>query len=300
MKTDWRDFEAAVAAFLAALDPSSRVSHDVQLPDEDTGAPRQRDVWIETSFGGHVAIRILVSCKRKKAKIDQQDMDAFIGELRSSGAHKGILYSYSGFTSRALEKAARRGISCCVLYRNQESALPAVLDFVGYYLTENVQLSLSPAPSGSGPDWSEVIELPALGDDRHRAAVDVLADDFRADEAELRERLGPLPPPGRGVETSVILPGAKESSRLVLISQWMIYRAKVECWLVNGSYSVTEKDFKGSFSTPAIDTWSSHPGPGWERIGLEELGDAKSFSVIFRLASDVADGVRAWAGAKIG
>lgn len=295
MDKEWRDFEAAVAMFLAALDPSARVSHDVQLPDADTGAPRQRDVWIETNFGGHIPIKILVSCKRKKAKVDQQDIDAFIGELRSAGAHKGVLYSHSGFTKHALAKAAKQQISCCILYRGREAVLPEVLDFTAYYLAENVQLAVLPASSVPVPDWRRVIELPALGDDAGRAAIDVLADLFRADEGALRERIAEIPPPVRHVEAFVILPGADTPSRLLLTSRWVVHRAKVECWLVDGSYSVTDGDFKGSFSTPSIDTWSNDPGPGWERIDVAEMTSARSFSAIYRTAPDVAAGVRAWA-----
>lgn len=295
METEWRDFEAAVATFLAALDPLSRVSHDVQLPDADTGAPRQRDVWIETSFGGHIPIKILVSCKRKKAKVNQQDMDAFIGELQSAGARKGVLYSHSGFTKHALAKAAKQQISCCILYRGRKTVLPEVLDFIAYYLAENVQLALLPVPPGPVPEWKRVIELPALGDGAGRAAIDVLADLFRADEGALRERIAEIPPPVRHVEASVLLPGADSPSRLLLTSRWVVHRAKLECWLVDGSYSVIDGDFKGRFSTPSIDTWSSDPGPGWERIDEADMASARSFSAIYRTAPDVATGVRAWA-----
>jgi hypothetical protein len=42
----------------------------------------------------------------------------------------------------------------------------------------------------------------------------------------------------------------------------------MEAWLVNGSYSFTDQDFKGSIATLAIDTWNAEPGPGWEPIAL--------------------------------
>jgi hypothetical protein len=61
-------------------------------------------------------LKILVSCKKYKRKLDQQDIDAFNGELISSGAHKGVIYSYSGFNKYAIEKCKVLGISCCKLY----------------------------------------------------------------------------------------------------------------------------------------------------------------------------------------
>ncbi|MFA5923837.1 MAG: hypothetical protein WC856_21515 [Methylococcaceae bacterium] len=63
----WKEFELAVASFLSALDPNAMVTHDAILPDEDTGEPRQRDIWIETQVCHHFNIKILVSCKRYKA-----------------------------------------------------------------------------------------------------------------------------------------------------------------------------------------------------------------------------------------
>ena len=63
----------------------SPAMNDAMIPDKDTGEPRQRDVWIETKVCDHFPLKILVSCKRYKAKLNQQHLDAFIGELRSSG-----------------------------------------------------------------------------------------------------------------------------------------------------------------------------------------------------------------------
>ncbi len=43
----WKDYELAVARFIAAISTNARVTHDIQIPDRDTGLPRQRDVWVE-------------------------------------------------------------------------------------------------------------------------------------------------------------------------------------------------------------------------------------------------------------
>ena len=58
---------------------------------------------------------------------------------------------------------------------------------------------------------------------------------------------------------------------LQLQSGWTRYRAKMDAWRVNGSYSLTSNDFKGSISTPAVDTRSPHPGPGWEEIDEQDM-----------------------------
>ena len=62
-------------------------------------------------------------------------MDAFIGELLSSGAQKGVIYSFSGFTKPAIDKAQAKGISCCRLYQDETTNLPESLLFDAYLLT---------------------------------------------------------------------------------------------------------------------------------------------------------------------
>src|SRR4051794_21313108 len=107
MTPDWEKFELAVATFCQALALNATVTHDVMIPDVDTGLPRQRDVWIEARICDHFVVKILVSCKRYSRKVDSQMLDAFIGELLSSGAHKGVIYSLVGFTRGALAKAKK-------------------------------------------------------------------------------------------------------------------------------------------------------------------------------------------------
>jgi hypothetical protein len=68
---------------------------------------------------------MLISCKRKKARMSQQDIDHFSGELFHSGAHMGLLYAHGGFTQPALTKAKALGISCFTLYENQPADMPA-------------------------------------------------------------------------------------------------------------------------------------------------------------------------------
>lgn len=66
----WEKFEIAVAKFIDALDEKSIVKHDVDIPDQDTGEDRQRDVWIEAKIANHFSVSVLVSCKRWKKKLN--------------------------------------------------------------------------------------------------------------------------------------------------------------------------------------------------------------------------------------
>ena len=56
-----------------------------------------------------------------------------------------------------------------------------------------------------------------------------------------------------------------------LDGRFRIFRASFDSWLVSGSYSFANEDFKGSVSTPFIDRFSDHPGPGWQEISRDEV-----------------------------
>jgi Restriction endonuclease len=162
----WQRFEVAVASFCAALDPSAKVSHNVKTPDRDTGTPRQRDVWIEARLCDHFPVKALVSCKRYKRKLNQQDMDTFLGELRSSQAQVGVLYSYSGFSKNAVSKGRAAGVSCCRLYADQPPDLPELISFASYFWRSRIELQL-PAPPISGlgtGNLAPIVPYPKWGD----------------------------------------------------------------------------------------------------------------------------------------
>lgn len=147
---DWGKFELAVKNLVAALDPNAKVKHNAKLPDLDTGKLRQRDVWVEAKVCNVYPFKILISCKRWSRKISQQDLDAFIGELRSSGAQKGVLYSFKGFSKPAIEKAKRLGISCCKLYQDEVPDIPKSLIISFYCCNSSYRLRIN---SEAFNDW---------------------------------------------------------------------------------------------------------------------------------------------------
>ena len=276
----WRAFEEAVAAFVQALSPEAVVTHDIKLPDLHTGRLRQRDVWIETSFAGHFRISILVSCKHKKAKLSQQDIDAFAGELMSSSAQKGVLYASSGFTKGALEKAERLGISCCVLLDNQPAPIPAVLSFPSFCFNERYRLKLL---GNTRPDGlSTVAELFEMYDGSGRRPVDALVEGYEkfcSEQTFSSPVLADLPVGSIGVEISHPKLGAPLT--VILVTEWVGYQARTDAFLVSGSYSFTDKDFRGSVATPAVDMHSVHPGPGWELIDPNDPPASAGLSTAF-------------------
>jgi len=110
----WKAFEQAVAKFIRALDPKAEVLENAKPPDIDTGRKRQRDVMVKATVCGHYPVPILVSCKLKKRRLSQEDIDHFVGEIRSANAVMGVIYA-KGFAQPAIEKARKLNIPCCIL-----------------------------------------------------------------------------------------------------------------------------------------------------------------------------------------
>jgi hypothetical protein len=81
---------------------------------------------------------------------------------------------------------------------------------------------------------------------------------------------------------------------LRLSSDWSVYRAKPEAWLLNGSYSFSTDAFAGSSSTPFVDQGGTHPGPGWDLIQTEEIDETRTRVLIYSHGGEFVTGLRAW------
>jgi len=263
----WEQFEKAVAAFVQALTPNAVVKHSPRLPDKHTGHPRQRDVWVEAVVG-MFPVKILISCKRLKRSINELDMDAFVGELDSSGAHKGVVYAFSGFTAPALTKAKALGISCCKLYQNSPAELPDSLMFVFYCCGQSWQLKLnSEALDYWGTaTFDEVFSIRNQSGDSKSLLEMLLAGFTEGEEKAVHDVTGTGRFPKDWMTSLEIRVESNDVPplRISLCGKWKIYRAKVEAHLLNGSYSFTENSFAGSQTSPSIDMQGRDPGPGWE------------------------------------
>lgn len=265
LEPEWKSFEVAVAEFLKRLEPGAQITHDVYLPDADTGKPRQRDVWVQARVAG-VPIRILVSCKHYKRKLNQQDLDAFVGELSASNAHAGIVYSRSGFTDNAIEKGKARGISCCRLYQGQPADIPELIFFTTYLwrpIAEIVVVSgLDDRPTLT---WQELFDC----SDKDGSLLDQLDSACRlaTDSTKQEIETGNARPDmiyvvNMGFDA---IPGFGDF-KVRVTHRWRVFRAKRASHSVMGSYAETDGTFLGQVVSPAIDTWSSEPGPGWEEV----------------------------------
>jgi hypothetical protein len=259
----WKEFELAVAKFVAAIASDARVTHDVELPDADTGKPRQRDVWVEWSIGGHFPVKALISCKYVNSPLDQLDIDHFNGEFLSANAHVGIIYARKGFNTNAIEKARVLGFHCCRLFRNEPAELPELLIGEIYHFHPATQISMRGDDAEcTFTHWKEVFALPLN-------ASTVLK--WLADEHDYFQRFVNLKDSwkkareGRVGRITVERSGFKPVD-LSIRSFYRIYRAKVDYMMLNGSYNFSHGEFQGAQICPPIDSQSAHPGPGWELI----------------------------------
>lgn len=269
---EWKEFEVAVARFVKALDPNASVTHNVRLPDIHTGTVRQRDVWIEARVCQHFPIKALISCKKKKRRMDQGDIDAFIGELNSSGANLGVIYSYSGFSKNSIQKAKKLGISCCKLYQNEPPDIPdSIIITSSYCCTPRISISIvAPLdPSWNIKNWRDLFSLSFEEGETVKSVLDVIVDSYFRGEAKAKQNLNKdsLFPPAWYSKLSLSGDLTKERTITILIrGLWNIYEGQVEAYLLDGSYNFTWNEFIGSQSSPVIDLHGSHPGPGWKLL----------------------------------
>ncbi len=284
---EWKSFEDAATAVLQALEPGVLVTGDAHTVDPDNGTLRQRDVWIEMPiFGGQAVAKILVSCKRKKARLSAQDLDHFWGEKERARAHMGILYSHGGYTQPALKKAAAMGIACCTLFEDRPADLPGVLIFDAYSFRERCRID---AQGVNMAELGMLLDTELDEPDDKRTVLDRLVTDYQALRvATAADGLRP-----EWTATLNLQVSETATVTIKLTSSWSVYRAKPEAWLLNGSYSFSTEAFAGAFCTPYVDQGSTHPGPGWELIEADAIDESRTRVVIYSHGGDFASDLRA-------
>jgi hypothetical protein len=222
-------------------------------------------VWIEARICQHFPVRLLVSCKRWKRKLHQTDIDHFEGERQSSGAHVGVLYSQSGFSGPAIEKARVLGISCCRLYQDEPPELPKRLVFHSYCCTSQVFFEVLEVSSESVRTFRDLFHYRLHEGEQSQRLIDVLKEVFCSHEAESLAQVTPgkLFPSDWAVQLDMNSEDKGFQARLRLGEHWKIWRGKLEAHLLHGSYNFSTDEYVGNQSGPRIDMQGPNPGPGW-------------------------------------
>ena len=281
----WKIFEVAVSNFIDALDPNASVTHDAMVPDRDTGTPRQRDVWIEAKVANHFPIKVLVSCKRYRKKLNQMDIDHFNGELASSEAQLGVIYSHAGFAENAIKKAKLLGISCCQLYHGSQPDIPGKIVFASSYACYpqiSIALGLPLDPFWKIKKWNDFFEVVLHDDGEEISGIDVINKHYLEGEkaARVKMKKGEIFPPSWQNVIRYVDDVSKKELTIIINGKWEIYEGRLEAHLVNGSYNFTSDEFVGGVYTPALNVRENNPGAGWKLI--ESKSEYQPKKALFR------------------
>lgn len=138
-----KEFELLVCDWLAQQGSniaSLTVMHDQKIKAYDS--TYQIDVVAKFQAFSGADFTVLVECKKYSAPVEREKVQVLHDKVRSIGAHKGMLFSTSGFQSGAIDYATQHGI-----------ALLTVADGAVSYQTR--MLSKAPKKLGNGfPKYS--------------------------------------------------------------------------------------------------------------------------------------------------
>lgn len=102
-----------------------KVEHNVKLKGAE--GERQIDLLITSeSFG--IKFKTVIECRDFKNKLSISSIDGFHSKLLDVKANKGILISRKGFSSKAISKANRLGISLCTADETEDNGWQSLID----------------------------------------------------------------------------------------------------------------------------------------------------------------------------
>jgi hypothetical protein len=272
MSKNGKQFEMAVYEFLKALTPNSIVHFDYKVQDRDTGQLRQTDAWIETKIGNHIPLSILISCKDYKRKLNVSHIETFSSEIESTSASTGVIYSSSGFSAAALEKAKAKGINCCQLFCNKPSPLPPKLSLNSYVCkVKGIELVLDEICKqrlyNKGiVSWEKLFKFRV---EKDITLLDAISRSYLKEEREVLSRKNSgnmIPQDWESIIRFSEVDNENETYVIKIRVWWAIFKGKTECHLFEGSYCFTDENYRGSMRGPVIDTHSFHPGPDWVEV----------------------------------
>jgi hypothetical protein len=113
---DWITFEKLTEDIFNKLSSNSefeRIDRNVKLNGKD--GPRQIDILIRTEVC-KIQILTIIECKDHNRKISVGAIDAFHSKLQDVNANKGIFITRLGYSSTAIKKAERLGITLCTAH----------------------------------------------------------------------------------------------------------------------------------------------------------------------------------------
>lgn len=258
-----REFEKAVYNFVKILDPNAKVFFDHKVKGIDNNL-HQCDCWINTKIFGHYPLSILVSCKDKKESkrnLDITYINNFRGEIESTGANIGLIYTNTGFSKKAQQLAETfNNIYCCKLYENEPTDIPKDLVWFNYFLCKPYfQLILKGNFRKLGvKTWNDLFNLKIRD---KKTVLDIISEKMLSSFKRVNEELKPRHLP-KDWEDELILNG----KQIHVLWKWKIYKAQERAILIDGSYCLSNQSFSGSQTSPEFNFFNKNPGNYWEEI----------------------------------
>jgi restriction system protein len=106
-----REFELAVKGILDGSGLSLKSYESAHL-NSLTGVDGEYVIDVTARFSALGAdFLVLVECKHQKRKTERQQVQVLLAKVKSVGAHKGMIFSTSGFQAGAIQYADTHGIA---------------------------------------------------------------------------------------------------------------------------------------------------------------------------------------------
>lgn len=101
---DWKEYEQEIAAYFAEEYPEARFVPNAKVFGRFSRVERQIDLLIEEQTSDF-AFRVVVDAKHRGRKLDVTDVEAFLGLVRNTDAHTGVMIALEGYTPAAVNGA---------------------------------------------------------------------------------------------------------------------------------------------------------------------------------------------------
>jgi restriction system protein len=106
------EFEDLVLAWLRKCGPDNELIEAEHLGTMDgAGGEYKIDVLVRLNVFGGAVVVILVECKHQGRPVERDEAMVLEAKLRDVGAHKGMLFSTSGFQKGAIQYATAHGLA---------------------------------------------------------------------------------------------------------------------------------------------------------------------------------------------
>jgi len=115
----------------------SEVEHEATV--HGGGGEYSIDILIRLMILGGANLNLYIECKHQIRPVERDEVIILEGKLRDTAAHKGMLFSTSGFQRGAIEYAAKHGIA-------------TISVIAGEWLYETKAIEPTPSP----PPWASI------------------------------------------------------------------------------------------------------------------------------------------------